>query len=178
LSRIPLPAAWRVVVVQDGTHEGLSGADERHALATLSPLPQALAADVCHQVLMRVLPGAADAEFAPFAAGITRIQRVMGEHFATAQGGAAFTSPAVGRLIGWIARAGRNVQVGEPTAATGQSSWGPTGFAVLPTQAHAEAVVEAARAANVVAPHLSVRIVSARNTGASVTDSRPAPRTR
>ena len=178
LSRIALPAAWRVVVVQDSAHEGLSGADERHALATLSPLPRALAADICHQVLMQVLPGAADAEFAPFAAGIIRIQQVMGEHFAAAQGGAAFTSPAVGRLIGWIGGAGRNLQVGEPTAATGQSSWGPTGFAILPTQAQAEAVVEAARAANIVAPHLSVRIVSGRNTGATVIDHRPAPRAR
>lgn len=178
LSRIPLPAEWRVVVVQDNAHEGLSGADERHALATLSPLPRALAADICHQVLMRVLPGAADAEFAPFAAGITRIQQVLGEHFAAAQGGAAFTSPAVGRLIGWIGGAGRALQAGEPAAATGQSSWGPTAFAILPTQAQAEAVVEAARAANVVAPRLSVRIVSGRNTGASVTDRRPAPRAR
>ena len=178
LSRIELPAAWRVVVVQDNTHEGLSGADERHALATLSPLPQALAADICHQVLMRVLPGAADAEFAPFAAGINRIQQVLGEHFAAAQGGAAFTSPAVGRLIAWIGGAGRAALAGEPAAATGQSSWGPTGFAILPTQALAEAAVDAARAANAVAPQLSLRIVSGRNTGADVIDSRLSSRAR
>jgi len=178
LSRIALPAAWRVVVVQDNLHEGLSGADERHALATLSPLPQALAADICHQVLMRVLPGAADAEFAPFAAGIARIQQVMGEHFAAAQGGAAFTSPAVGRLMAWLGGAGRAALAGEPAAATGQSSWGPSGFAILPTQALAEAAVEAARAANVVAPQLSVHIVSGRNTGAEVIDGRRPTRAR
>ena len=105
LSRIPLPAAWRVLVVQDSAHQGLSGADERDAIATLAPLPQAQAADICHQVLMRVLPGAARAEFAPFAAGISRIQQVLGEHFAPAQGGSAFTSAAVGRLIEWIGAA-------------------------------------------------------------------------
>lgn len=172
LSRIPLPAAWRVVVVQDSAHRGLSGTEELLAmatLATLSPLPQALAADICHQVLMRVLPGAAGAEFAPFAAGITRIQRVLGEHFASAQGGAAFTSAAVGRLIEWIARDGGHV------AATGQSSWGPTGFAILASQAQAEAVVDAARAANVIAASLTLRIVSGRNAGATLVDQRPAP---
>ncbi len=189
LSRIPLPAAWRVLVVQDNAQQGLSGADERQAIASLSPLPRALAADICHQVLMRVLPGAAAAEFGPFAAGITRIQQVLGEHFAGAQGGAAFTSPAVGRLVEWIGEAsqcadaearepvaaGRGVQATEPGAAIGQSSWGPTGFAILPSQARAEAMIEAARAAKVVAASLTLRIVAGRNTGASVIDRRAAP---
>lgn len=172
LSRIALPAAWRVLVAQDSTQQGLSGADERHAIATLAPLPQALAAAICHEVLMRVLPGAACAEFTPFAAGITRIQEVLGEHFAPAQGGGAFTSAAVGRLIEWIEH------VAEHAAATGQSSWGPTGFAILPSQAQADAVLGAARAANVIAPSLTVRIVSGRNAGATVVDQRRAPRER
>jgi beta-ribofuranosylaminobenzene 5'-phosphate synthase len=172
LARIALPAAWRVLVVQDTARQGLSGADERQAIATLAPLPRALAADICHQVLMRVLPGAAGAEFAPFAAGISRIQQVLGEHFAPAQGGSAFTSAAVGRLIGWIARGA------EPLAATGQSSWGPTGFAILPSQAQAEAVVDAARAANVVGSSLTLHIVAARNAGAAVVDQRRLPSAR
>jgi predicted sugar kinase len=163
-----------VIVVQDSAQRGLSGADERHAIATLSPLPQSLAADICHQVLMRVLPGACGAEFEPFAAGITRIQQVLGEHFACAQGGAAFSSPTVGRLIEWIGACGHS----EHGAATGQSSWGPTGFAILPTQAQAEAVVEAAREANAIAPNLKLRIVPGRNRGATMIDERTVPRER
>ena len=166
LARMPLPAAWRVLVVQDAMHQGLSGADERHAIATLPALPQSLAADICHQVLMRVLPGAACGEFAPFAAGITRVQHLLGRHFAAAQGGSAFTSAAVGRLIEWIERCA------DHGAAVGQSSWGPTGFAILSSQAEAEAVVVAARAAGVVASSLALRIVSGRNAGATVVDRR------
>ena len=169
LARVALPSAWRVLVVQEGAQQGLSGADERHAIATLSPLPRALAADICHQVLMRVLPGAAGAEFAPFAEGIGRIQQVLGDHFASAQGGAAFTSPAVGRLLEWMHGAGG------AGAATGQSSWGPTGFAILPSQGQAERLVAAARAAKVVAPSLTLRIVTGRNSGASVVDRRSSP---
>ena len=165
LARQPLPDAWRILVVQDGAQRGLSGADERDAIATLPPLPQALAADICHQVLMRVLPGAASAEFAPFAAGINHIQQLLGAHFAPAQGGSAYTSAAVGRLLDWIGTAGHG-------AAIGQSSWGPTGFAILPSQAQAEAVVEAARAANLLAAGLTLTIVAGRNHGATVTDSR------
>lgn len=165
LSRIPLPEAWRVLIVQDSAQKGLSGDDERQRIAMLAPLPRALAADICHQVLMRVLPGAAAADFDPFAAGVTRIQQVLGEHFAPAQGGQAFASEAVGRLLGWALRA-------EHVAAIGQSSWGPTGFAILPSQARAEAAVDAMLAANLVVPSLTLRIVSGRNTGATLLDRR------
>jgi predicted sugar kinase len=123
---------------------------------------------------MRVLPGAAGGEFALFAAGVSRMQQVLGEHFAPAQGGSAYTSPAVGRLVEWIGA------MNEHGAATGQSSWGPTGFAILPSQAKAEALVAAARAAGMIDTALSVRIVSARNRGAMLTRhaaavSDPAP---
>lgn len=179
LSRIALPEAWRVLVVQDNTHRGLSGAAERHVMATLAPMAPTQAAEICHQVLMRVLPGAASAEFAPFAAGITRVQKLLGEHFAPHQGGNAYTSAAVGRLVEWVARWSEGGQGPQQGAAAGQSSWGPTGFVILPSQAQAEAAVHAARRADVVAASLSLRIVSARNAGATVIDRRhPAPSAR
>lgn len=167
LSRVDLPAEWRVVLVQDARAQGLSGGDERQALVELPPLGQSAAADVCHQVLMRILPGAASGEFAAFAAGVTHVQRVLGEHFAPAQQGRAFTSAAVGRLVQWLG--GNEVTA---RAAIGQSSWGPTGFAVLPSQASAEVLLLAARAAGVIDPALDVRIVTARNHGAVLRDTR------
>jgi beta-RFAP synthase len=166
LARLPLPEAWRVVLVLDPRVQGLSGQAERQALATLPPLPRAAVADLCHQVLMRVLPAAAEAEFEPFAAGITQLQQVLGAHFAPAQGGQAYTSPAVGRLVHWLAAA-----AGEHGAAGGQSSWGPTGFAVLPSQARAEALLAAARAAQVCDPALVLHVARGRNHGARWTDS-------
>jgi beta-ribofuranosylaminobenzene 5'-phosphate synthase len=167
LSRVDLPAAWRVVLVQDARAQGLSGGDEKQALALLPPLAPSTAAEICHQVLMRVLPGAALGEFTAFAAGVTQVQRVLGEHFAPAQQGLAFTSAAVGRLVQWL---GGNEDT--PRAAIGQSSWGPTGFAILPSQASAEALLLAARAAGVIDPALDVRIVAPRNHGAVLRDTR------
>ena len=165
LARIPMPVAWRALVVQDATGHGLSGADEAQAIAALPPLPQALAAEICHQALMRVLPGAASADFAAFASGVARIQNIMGEHFAPAQHGSAYTSAAVARLIGGVAQR-------EPGAATGQSSWGPTGFAIVASQGAAEALVASLQAAELIAPGLEVRIVAARNHGAVIVDRR------
>lgn len=165
LSRMALPDAWRLLIVQDSAQKGLSGDDEKRRIADLPSLPQALAADICHQVLMRVLPGVATSDFDAFAAGITRIQQVLGEHFAPAQEGRAFASEPVGRLLGWALQAGH-------VGGIGQSSWGPTGFAVLASQVQAEAAIDAIQTAGLVAPSLSLRIVSGRNTGATLLDRR------
>ena len=161
LARLVLPEAWRVLVVLDRRADGLHGDAERAALARLAPLPRASAAEICHEVLMRVLAGAASAEFEPFARGLSRVQEVLGGHFAPVQRAGAFASPAVGRLIGWIGR--------HTLAGTGQSSWGPTGFAVLPSEAVASEVVEAARRAGQVDADLALRVVTARAQGATLT---------
>jgi beta-ribofuranosylaminobenzene 5'-phosphate synthase len=161
LARQTLPAAWRVLLVQDARTRGLSGADEKLAIAHLPPLPQSAAADISHQILMRILPGAADADFDAFAAGINRVQQVLGEHFAPAQGGSAFTSAAVARAIAaW------------PHAAAGQSSWGPTGFAIFPSGQAAQLALQAARDAGAVDAGLHISLVAPRASGATLLDSR------
>lgn len=170
LARLALPEAWRVLVVQDLSQQGLSGAQERQAIARLAPLPRASAADICHQMLMRVLPGAAAADFAAFAAGLTQVQALLGEHFAPAQGGSAFTSAAVGQLLQWLAE-GTQDGHSRPGAAVGQSSWGPTGFAILPSLAAAEAAVRSAHAAGLVGDGLQLQIVRPRNSGAGISCS-------
>jgi beta-ribofuranosylaminobenzene 5'-phosphate synthase len=171
LSRIALPQAWRIVVVQDERERGLSGGDEKGAMAGLAAMPAARAAEICHEVLMRVLPGAASAEFDVFARGVSRVQQLLGEHFAPAQNGCAYTSAAVGRLMDWVGASAHQ-------AAIGQSSWGPTGFAIVESQAHAEALERAVRSADLIEPGLVLRIVAPRNRGAEITDLRAARRAR
>lgn len=166
LSRVELPAAWRVIVVLDPRCHGLSGAQEREAIATLPPLPQAAAADICHQLLMRVLPGAALDDFAAFAPGLNRVQQLLGDHFAPAQAGSAWTSASVGRLMQWWGE----TSGAAGGAAIGQSSWGPTGFAIVPSARAAQSLVDAARSAGVVDPALELHVVGARRRGARVTD--------
>ncbi len=167
LARLEWPLEWRVVVVLDSQQHGLHGAAEREAIAALPALSRAHAADLCHQVLMRVLPGAASGDFASFASGINELQLRLGEHFAPAQGGSAWTSPAVGRFMEWLrTRHGH-------AAAIGQSSWGPTGFACVPSAAAAQQLIAAARAEGVVDAALELHIVAGRNHGAVLTDERP-----
>ena len=171
LSRIALPEHWRIVVVQDEREQGLAGSDEQGALAVLDPMPAARAAEICHEVLMRVLPGAASGEFDIFARGVSRVQQVLGEYFAPVQNGRAYTSAAVGRVMDWIGAS-------EHAAAIGQSSWGPTGFAIVESQAHADAMESAARAAGVIEQGLILRTVTPRNRGAEIVDLRAVRRAR
>jgi beta-ribofuranosylaminobenzene 5'-phosphate synthase len=168
LARLAWPNEWRTIVALDTQLRGLHGVAERDAIAQLPALPRAQAADLCHQVLMRVLPGAASAEFAPFAAGINHVQALLGEHFAPAQGGSAWTSPAVERLMQWL-----RANFGD-TVAIGQSSWGPTGFACTPSALAAQRLVAGAREAGMIDPMLDVRIVAGRSHGATRTITQPS----
>ncbi|MGA0612047.1 beta-ribofuranosylaminobenzene 5'-phosphate synthase family protein [Caldimonas sp. KR1-144] len=166
LSRIALPSAWRVILVRDPRAAGLSGEAEKAALARLSPFAAERAAALCHEVLMRVLPGAADGDFESFALGLGTVQRLLGEHFAPAQPHGAFTSAGVARLLGWIDA--HAAQLAGTPVAIGQSSWGPTGFAFVPDAARGEALIAAARAAGVLDAALQVELVRARSQGAQV----------
>ena len=161
VARLALPASWRVIVALDPRLQGLSGASEKAALATLPPLPHAVSAEICHEVLMRLLPGAAGAEFEPFAAGVSHIQRLLGDHFAPAQQGRRFTSAAVAAPDGLDRRR-------HALAGVGQSSWGPTGFAIVRSADDARQVLAAAGAAGVLDAGLEVSVTTARNRGASV----------
>ncbi|SIT38479.1 Beta-ribofuranosylaminobenzene 5'-phosphate synthase family [Paraburkholderia ribeironis] len=159
LARQAFPDEWRVLLVSDHAREGLHGAQERRALASLAPFPQRLAAHLCHLVLMRILPGAAEHDFAPFAEGLTEMQQIIGEYFASAQGG-VFASPDVERVLRAVAA--------ERTAGIGQTSWGPTGFAIVASAREADRALATAREAARAMPHIECAIVAGRNNGAAI----------
>ncbi len=157
LARQPFPDDWRIVLIDDTTREGLHGDDEKRGLAALPPFPQTLAAEVCHQLLMRVLPGMAQGDFDAFAAGVSEIQQSIGEYFAPVQGG-VYSSPAVAAAMQAIAA--------NQTAGVGQSSWGPTGFAFVQSSRHADDALAAARAATRAFPGIVCSVTRGRNCGA------------
>ncbi len=122
LCRLAVPQDWRVLLVLDHAARGLSGAGERAAFASLAPMPHAVSGEICRRVLMQALPAVAEADLAAFGEAVTRVQALLGDHFAPAQGG-RFTSPAVGGVMAALAAAG--------AVGVGQSSWGPSGFAFV-----------------------------------------------
>jgi beta-RFAP synthase len=136
-ARMDYPEAWRAILVMDVRGQGLHGAQEIEAFRRLPPFPRETAAHLCHLTVMQILPGLREQQLQPVAEGIAELQRLVGDHFAPAQGG-RFTSPAVAEALDWAAAQGYS--------GVGQSSWGPTGFVLLPGQAEAEELRQAARA--------------------------------
>lgn len=160
LSRVSFPAGWRVVLVLDERIDGLCGSAERVAMEALPPFPRELAADLCQQVLMRILPGAIEQDFEPFAEGVSTVQSLIGAYFAPAQGGSMYTSAAVEVVMKWMGS--------RYCAGIGQSSWGPTGFMITRSAEEAERAITAARAAGMIDPALRLVVVAANNRGALV----------
>lgn len=138
ICRLPFPQDWRLLLVVDRHCQGLSGMPERQAFKDMAPMPAEVAGELCRLTLMQILPALLEDDVARFGAGITRIQEAVGDHFATYQGG-RFTSPRVAAALVWM-RARPGVH------GIGQSSWGPTGFAVVGSEAAGRRVLADARA--------------------------------
>lgn len=157
--RAAFPDDWRVVLIFDPNATGVHGQAEIEAFASLPPFGAAAAGRVCHLALMQLLPGLAEHDIAVFGAAITEIQRIAGRHFASAQGGSAWASPAVEKIA---------LRLGELGAAgIGQSSWGPTGFAFVDGEKKAEGLY-AALVGEAKATGLDIVITRGRNTGALI----------
>src|SRR5262249_39568616 len=142
----PVAAAWH-------------GERERAAFAALSDAP----ADdsLCRQVLLGMLPALAERDLAAFGEALYEFNRRAGEPFRRIQGG-PYASPEMEELIEWLRGLGAR--------GVGQSSWGPTVFAVVGGAEAAEALSRQARARW--GPDLLSFVTAARNRGAGSPDLR------
>jgi beta-ribofuranosylaminobenzene 5'-phosphate synthase len=152
------PRDWRILLILDPRIEGAHGAAEMQAFARLPPFPAEAASEICRRTLMQVLPGAAEADIEAFGHGVTRIQEIVGAHFAPAQGGGRFTSEPVSKVAARFTALGAH--------GIGQSSWGPTGFAFAADPDHAEFLARRARAES--EQGVEIKICKARHHGAEI----------
>ena len=136
IARLPFPESWRCVVVVPDGPPGMSGADEAEAFARLPKPSEHDVEHVSHLVLMVLLPALADADLESFGRSLSEIQEVTGRWFAPAQGG-TFASRPVRALVKQLAKWG--------AAGVGQSSWGPTVFAVVANPEEGEAMARRVR---------------------------------
>jgi beta-RFAP synthase len=139
VARLPFPEAWRVVLVLpgEGGAAGLHGGREAEAFARLADLPAAAGQTdaLCRLVLLGLLPALAERDAAAFGEALYEFNVRAGEAFAPVQGG-VYADPRAAEVVAFVRREG--------VPGVGQSSWGPTLFAVT---------ADAERAA-----HLAVRL--------------------
>ena len=155
---VSFPRDWRILLILDPRVAGAHGEAERRAFARLPPFPTDAASEICRRTLMQILPGAAEADLEAFGDGVARIQEILGDHFAPAQGGGRFTSAPVSRVAARLKALGAR--------GIGQSSWGSTGFAFASDLDQAEFLARRARAE--CEPGMEIRICNARHRGAQI----------
>lgn len=117
-----LPEDWCFVIVLPGGKAGLSGKREEKVFETLPPMGEATVERISRLTLMKVLPGVITDDIRGFGEAITEIQALVGEFFAPYQGG-VYATPTGRKVADFALRRG--------ACGVGQSSWGPTVFALV-----------------------------------------------
>jgi beta-ribofuranosylaminobenzene 5'-phosphate synthase len=160
VSRLPFPEQWRILVVLDPHRQGVHGPDERELFGKLAPCSDAEAAHLCRLVLMQALPALADCDIAAFGSAIKELQGWLGDYFAPIQGGSRFSSPDVAAAL--------DLLESEGALGIGQSSWGPTGFAFVPSAEVADRLLAHTRG-DPRFRDLDIRACTGLNRGAEIT---------
>jgi beta-RFAP synthase len=119
--RVALPASWRFVLFCQPNERGLAGSNEAMAFERLPPVPQEVTRELWKITNDEILPAAERRDCRRFGEAIFRFGRLAGECFVDVQRG-PFASEEIERLVDAIRT------FGVPGA--GQSSWGPTVYAV------------------------------------------------
>ncbi len=157
--RISLPAEWRFVLARSRTGgPGLMGQREKEAFSQLPPVPETVTEQLWRIANEEMLPAIERADCDAFGEAVYRFGRLAGECFATVQGG-PFASRATAELVAAI----RNMGV----PGVGQSSWGPTVFAITPNEAKAHELVARLRAESTLVAD-DITIARPNNVGAQV----------
>jgi beta-RFAP synthase len=118
-AHVALPSSWRVVLFTPPAKTHWHGERERGAFATASGGNAAALRDLAESA---ILPAARAGNVMAFGEAVHEFNRLAGEPFVAAQGG-PYASPLIAELIADVRKAG--------VTCVGQSSWGPTVFAIV-----------------------------------------------
>jgi len=166
VSRFPFPEPWRILLIVDARSRGRHGDDETEAFARLPPFGAETAGHLCRLMLMAALPALAEEDLDGFGAAVTELQRVVGDYFAPFQEGGRYSSPLMAEVLAWLES--------EEVAGVGQSSWGPTGFALVGSEDDAQELSHAARRRWAAETRLTFAVRRGRNRGGEVAFDRAA----
>lgn len=132
-ARVELPGAWRVVLVRPRRTQGLFGTLEKRAFRELPAVPLETTARLRRLLEEQMLPAAQGGELERFGAAVHAYGREAGLCFAPIQGG-PFATP---ELEAWV-----EAIRGQGVSGVGQSSWGPTLFALVAGDSDAQRLVD------------------------------------
>ncbi len=160
-ARLPLPDAWRWVLICPPQGSGLSGKREGKAFEQVEPVSEAISERLTNEIHQEILPAAREKQFERFARGVFRFGELAGSCFASVQGGAYHGAELIKR-VDWLRSMG--------IEGVGQSSWGPTLFALFENESAADAFVAYAQQ-DPMGERLEYQVTSTDNCGASISEA-------
>ena len=125
----PFPRDWFFTVAIPQVKLGLSGKAEAHAFSELPPMSPEQSGKVSHIVLMSLVPALKERDIAVFGSALNQIQNIVGDCFASVQGG-RFSSSISAECLDFMLEHG--------ALGAGQSSWGPTVYGLVQGRPRAE----------------------------------------
>ena len=158
-ARHAVPIDWRFVLINASTQDGLSGEQEKRAFARVPQIPAATTMKLRDLATEEMQPALAAQDFDRFANAVYDYGMAAGECFASVQGG-PFASASIAELVAFLRSIGVH--------GCGQSSWGPTVFALAPSPAAADQIRDDVLACGGFSG-ASITITPAANQGAGIT---------
>ncbi|MCS6850376.1 MAG: hypothetical protein NZ700_04315 [Gemmataceae bacterium] len=161
LVRLEFPSTWRLVLALASADPGLHGTSETLAfqrLAQAPPVPARTDA-LCRLVLLGLLPAVVERDWAAFSEALQEFNARAGEMFAPVQGG-PYASGRIAELVHFVRQQG--------IPGVGQSSWGPTVFAVAADEEQACDLVRRLRE-RFALEETALKVTGAANEGARLT---------
>ena len=152
------PDKWRVLLIADSAYTGVHGKVELQAFQSLKPAQNSLHT----MVFDHMMPALQRTDLLAFGAYMTDLQVYNGDYFAPIQGG-RYASNDVANVLLWLQQNG--------VVCVGQSSWGPTGFAIVESEVRANLMLKQLQQQFLGVNHLSFQVVRGKNSGAVLTQS-------
>ncbi len=159
IARHDFPQEWPILLIMDNADQGVFGDAELQAFETLTHAELSTAQALSHHVLMQALPAIVERDYAQFSQAIHALQLATGDYFSAAQGG-HYKSARVAEVLNYLNTQG--------VICAGQSSWGPTGFAIFENDNIANKMLNQLQQSFSKFDQLRFQLMRAKNTGATI----------
>jgi beta-ribofuranosylaminobenzene 5'-phosphate synthase len=132
-ARATLPEEWRFVLICPVGEQGLAGEGELLAFERLPPVSDEITRELWAITTGHMLPALANRDCGAFGQAVFQFGRRAGDCFSAVQEG-PFASDAIARLVASIRAFG--------VTGIGQSSWGPTVYAITSSDEEAKRLID------------------------------------
>lgn len=165
--RHAFPENWRIVLIRPRALEGIAGERETQAFADMPDIPSEITDRMSRLVLLGLAPALVEEDLDTFGESLFELQREVGACFAGPQGG-IYAHPMLDDAVQFIRAQG--------IRGVGQSSWGPTLYAIAPDESSADRIATLVEERFNLHQKGEVIVTTGDNTGCTVrTLNAPAP---